>query len=257
MPAILATRDRQTMTLSMNRPERLNAVNEQLYSELIATLVEADADASVRAIVLTGSGRAFCVGADLKEHKAGSRSEQDQADYVALGQRACEQIQTMSTPVIAAVNGYALGAGAEMAIGADFLVIGAEAQMAFPEVSIGTFVGGGVTHRLPRLIGLRKATEVLFFGNRFTGRQAFDWGLANTVVPDESVLSAAQTMAAELARKAPLSMAMMKSELNRTDSLDDALEREASSLLEAMGTEDWAEGVEAFATRRAPVFKGW
>lgn len=256
MSTVLSTFHHGSLTLTLNRPDCLNAVSEEMYRELISELEKADAEQAVRAVILTGSGRAFCVGADLKAHGTGERSEEDRAEYVSLGQRVCEKLQMMSKPVIAAVHGYALGAGAEMAVSADFLIMGADAQMGFPEISIGTFVGGGVTHRLPRLVGLRKAIELLVLGKRFTGQQAVEWGLANAAVTNESVLAEAQGLAGDLIDKAPLSLARLKSSLRRSDPLETALDSEAENLLEIMKTEDWAEGVAAFAERRAPVFKG-
>jgi enoyl-CoA hydratase/carnithine racemase len=256
MPPVVVTTSGRSRTLALNRPDRLNAVSEELYETAIAELVAADADPDVRAVILTGTGRAFCVGADLKAHKSGTRSRDDQAHYLDLGQRVCEQIQTMDTPVVAAVNGYALGAGAEMAVSADFLVIAEDAQMGFPEISIGTFIGGGVSHRLPRLVGLRRATEMLLLGERFTGRQAYDWGLAHSAVPAATLLDAAHALAESLAAKAPLSLARMKAALRRNDPLDVVLKTEPQELLELMATRDWAEGVAAFAERRAPVFEG-
>lgn len=256
MEPVLTSLDDGFMTLTMNRPDRLNAVNEDLYRSLISALQAADADPAVRVIVLTGAGRAFCVGADLKTHSAGERNSADRAEYVDLGQQVCDQIQTMGKPVIAAVHGYALGAGAEMAISADFLIMGADAKMGFPEISIGTFVGGGVTHRLPRLIGLRRATEILVFGEQFSGEQAFEWGLANASVEGEIVLEEASRWAERLTTKAPISMAKLKAELGRNVSLNEALANEAGELLAVMNTQDWAEGVAAFAAHRAPIFRG-
>ncbi|MFE7724035.1 enoyl-CoA hydratase/isomerase family protein [Nocardia rhizosphaerihabitans] len=256
MTTVLVTRSGSTTTLALNRPERLNAVSEELYQALIDALVEADNDPQVRAVVLTGTGRAFCVGADLKAHKAGTRSPEEQAHYLDLGQKVCEQIQSMGTPVVAAVNGYALGAGAEMAVSADFLVIAEDAQMGFPEVSIGTFVGGGVTNRLPRLVGLRRATDMLVLGERFTGRQALNWGLAYAAVPGDELLDTAHALAETLATKAPLSLARMKAALRRNDPLEVAFETEPQELLALMATQDWAEGVAAFAEHRTPAFQG-
>ncbi|WP_052077745.1 enoyl-CoA hydratase/isomerase family protein [Rhodococcoides fascians] len=256
MSTVLATQRGSTTVLSLNRPDRLNAVSEDLYQTLIDQLVHADADTDTRAVVLTGTGRAFCVGADLKAHKSGRRTTEEQRHYLELGQRVCEQIQTMSTPVVAAVNGYALGAGAEMAVSADFLVIAHDAQMGFPEVSIGTFVGGGVTSRLPRLIGLRRATDLLVLGERFTGTEAHRWGLAHSAVPSEELLDSAIALADTLASKAPLSLARMKAALRRNDPLEVVLETEPQELLALMGSADWAEGVAAFAERRTPIFEG-
>ncbi|GCE41635.1 enoyl-CoA hydratase/isomerase family protein [Rhodococcus sp. USK10] len=256
MTTVLATRSGSTATLALNRPDRLNAVSEELYQTLIDELVAADSDPDVRAVVITGAGRAFCVGADLKAHKSGTRSREEQARYLDLGQRVCEQIQSMDTPVVAAVNGYALGAGAEMAVSADFLVVAEDAQLGFPEVSIGTFVGGGVTNRLPRLVGLRRATDMLILGERFTGAEAVEWGLAHSAVAADALLDAAHALADTLAGKAPLSLARMKAALRRNDPLDVVLETEPQELLALMGTQDWAEGVAAFAERRTPIFQG-
>ncbi|WP_327112385.1 enoyl-CoA hydratase/isomerase family protein [Nocardia sp. NBC_01730] len=256
MSTVLVSRSGSTATLVLNRPERLNAVSAEMYRTLVDELNAADFDPNIRCVVLTGTGRAFCVGADLKAHKSGTRTPAEQAHYVELGQRACEQIQTMGTPVVAAVNGYALGAGAELAVSADFLVMAENAQMGFPEVSIGTFVGGGVTNRLPRLVGLRRATDMLILGERFTGRQALEWGLAHAVVPEDLLLGSAQALAETLAAKAPLALTRMKAALRRDDPPDVAFATEPRELLELMATRDWAEGVAAFAERRTPIFEG-
>jgi enoyl-CoA hydratase len=231
-------------------------VSGELYQSLYTALVDLDADPNVRAVVLTGSGRAFCVGADLKAHSEGTRSFGDRAEYVRLAQQVCRQIQTMSTPVVAAVNGYALGAGAEMAVSADFLVATVDAVLGFPEVNIGSFVGGAITQRLPRLIGLRKATELLLLGEQFTGRQAAACGLAYIAVPANQLLDTATSLAQMLAAKAPLSLGRLKTALREGLSLEETLEMEADVLLTIMNSNDWAEGVAAFAQRRSPVFSG-
>lgn len=256
VPAVLAERRGSILILTLNRPDRLNAVSEALYRNLVTALRAAQADADIRCVVLTGAGRAFCVGADMKEHNAGTRSPAQRRHYVQLGQDVCRLIQTIPVPVVAAVHGYALGAGAELAVSSDFLVMAEEAQMGFPEVSIGTFVGGGVTHRLPRLVGLRRATDLLFLGERFTGAQALEWGLAHSTAPADRLRGAALELADRLAAKAPLSMARMKATLHRADPVDVAFDTEPQALLALMGTADWAEGVAAFAERREPVFRG-
>ena len=256
MPVVIAERHGAVLRITLNRPERLNAVSEELYIAVLEALTEADADPAVRCVLLTGAGRAFCVGADLKAHAEGTRSENDRKDYIDLGQRVCAQIQRMDTPVIASVHGYALGAGAEMAVSADFLVIATDAQMGFPEVSIGTFVGGGITYRLPRLVGLRRATEMLVLGERFTGAQAAEWGLPYAAVAPDQLDGVADKLASALAAKAPISLARMKKALLTATELDVALRDEATDLLAVMHTEDWAEGVRSFAERRTPVFSG-
>lgn len=256
MTTVVTTRSDDLMTLTLNRPDRLNAVSETMYETLIEQLTHADSAPEVRAVVITGAGRAFCVGADMKAHSSGTRDRSDRERYLLLAQTVCERIQTMNTPVVAAVNGYALGAGAEIAVSADFLVVASDARIGFPEVGLGTFVGGGVTHRLPRLVGLRRATELLLLGERFSGADAHAWGLAYLAVDSGSVVAAAQALAATLARKAPLSVGRMKQALRHNDSLDAALESEPHQILALMQTRDWAEGVAAFTERRAPRFEG-
>ncbi|MFC9897751.1 enoyl-CoA hydratase/isomerase family protein [Nocardia sp. NPDC127579] len=253
---VLVSRRGQTTVLTLNRPDRLNAVSEALYDTLLIALSAADSDPDVRCVILTGAGRAFCVGADLKAHAAGTRTRADQERYLTLAQDVCLEIQTMDTPTVAAVHGYALGAGAEMAVSADFLVMADDAQMGFPEVGLGTFVGGGVTHRLPRLVGLRRATDLLILGERFTGTQAAEWGLAHQAVAADDLMDSATALADSLAAKAPLSLARMKAALRRDDSLPVAFTSEPRELLALMDTSDWAEGVAAFTERRAPVFQG-
>jgi enoyl-CoA hydratase len=253
---VLTERRGHLLELTLNRPERLNAVSEQLYTALLQQLREAEADESVRTVLISGAGRAFCVGADLKSHATAQRSPQQLRDYISLGQAVCEQMQKMLTPVVAKVRGYALGAGAEMAVSADFLIMAADAQMGFPEASIATFVGGAVTYRLPRLVGLRRATELLLIGERFTGGDALQWGLAYAAPKPEELDAECGQLIDRLNRNAPLSMARMKRALRQNTELDAALQGEAQDLLEIMQTRDWAEGVAAFAERRQPTFTG-
>jgi enoyl-CoA hydratase len=243
--------------IRLNRPHRLNAVVQQLYDELNAALDRAESDRDVRVVLLTGEGRAFCVGADLKEHKAG-RSAFDRREYLRGEQTVCRRLMLLKQPVVAAVNGYALGAGAELAIASDFIVMSASARIGLPEIGIGAFLGGGVTWLLPRLVGLAKARELVFFGERLDGAEAVRIGLAARVFADEGFLDRAREFAARLCEKAPLSMQLAKEQLNlgAGRALDAVLIAELEAMMFCSTTKDWQEGIDAFAEKRPPVFHG-
>lgn len=244
--------------IRLNRPHRLNAVTQQLYDELNAALSAAEADRDLRVVLLTGEGRAFCVGADLKEHKAATRTAYDRRQYLQGEQTVCKRLLQMKKPVVAAVNGFALGAGAEVALASDFLLMAESAQIGLPEISIGNFLGGGVTWLLPRLVGLAKARELVFLGERIKGDEAVRIGLANRVLADEGFLDAARAFAARVASKAPLSMQLAKEQLNMSAerTLDACLIAELEGMTFVGTTRDWQEGVDAFAEKRSPVFRG-
>lgn len=255
---LIYNKHKMFVEIRFNRPHRLNAVVEQLYDELIVALRHAEADPDARAVLLTGEGRAFCVGADMKEHGSGARRKSQQRDYLQLANDACKSIFRLKKPVVAAINGYALGAGAEMACACDFVLIAESAEIGFPEVSIGTSVGGGVSQFLPRLVGLAKARELIFMGVRMDGVEAVRIGLALRAVADDQLQRAAVHFTSELTSKAPISMGLAKKLLNQSsdNQLDAQLRDELDGLLLCTTTEDWQEGVDAFAQKRTPRFKG-
>ncbi len=254
---IVYTRRDAVAEIRFNRPHRLNAVVEQFYSELLVAFEAAEGDHHVRVVLLTGEGRAFCVGADLKEHGRGKRTPRQQRDYLVLGNDVCRRIQHCPLPVVAAVNGFAAGAGAEMAISSDFVLMKESALLWLPEVSIGTFIGGGVSGILPRLVGLARARELIMTGRRIDGREAASIGLAIKAFSDDGFEAGVEEFVQTLAGKAPLSMRFAKEHLNDPGrTLETRLTTELEALRACMVTDDWQEGVNAFAEKRQPIFKG-
>jgi enoyl-CoA hydratase len=255
---LLVEHEEHLLVLTMNRPERLNAVSPLLYRALVDALRDAREDREVRAVVLTGAGRAFSAGADLKAHASDPLGEAERREYVALAQEANELLQALPRPVVAAVNGHAIGGGLEMALSSDFIVVAEAAKLRFPEVTIGTFLGGGVTRTLPARVGLAKARELLYLGEFFTGAEAAELGVADRALPQDRVLPEALELAGRLARKAPRSLAHAKRLLGLAPALDRRrlLDLEAEALLDIMGTRDWQEGLDAFHERREPEYTG-
>jgi enoyl-CoA hydratase len=257
-PPVLIEREDDLLTLTLNRPERLNAVSPPLYRELVAALSDAAGDQLIRAVVLTGSGRAFSVGADLKAHASEPLDEEGRRQYVEWAQEANWRLQMLPQPVVAAVNGHAIGGGLEMALSSDFMIVAEDAKLRFPEVSLGTFLGGGVTQTLAARVGLPRARELLLLGEFFSGADAADMGLADRAVPAARVVEEARELAARLARKAPRSLSRAKRLLNLAAGLPRrrVLDLEAEALLAIMGTRDWQEGLDAFREGREPEYTG-
>lgn len=255
---VLAAREGALLTLTLNRPHRLNAVNLPLYEKLVAELEAAEADSGIRCVIVTGSGRAFCAGADLKAHAETPMTEEERARYVRTAQRANHLIQTMGTPVVAAVNGHAIGAGLELALSADFAIVAEEAKLRLPEIALGTFLGGGVVYTLAERVGVLKARELVYLGDFFSGTEAAGMGVVNRALPAGEVLPAAHGLAARLARRAPIPLAEAKRLIGPAGNLsrEQALERERAALDEIFRTDDWAEGVAAFREGRAPDYRG-
>ena len=251
-------RQGRVVTLTLNRPDRLNAVSRPLYEALIAGLAEAEADPEVRCVVLTGEGRAFCAGADLKAHADAPPHPEERARYIDAAQEANALIQSMGTPVVAAVNGHAIGGGLELALSSDFMIVAEGAKLRLPEVALATFIGGGAAYTLAERVGVLKARELIYFGDFFSGAEAAELGIANRAVPSEQVLPVALEMAERLAGLAPLSLAAAKrligpaAERSRAETMD----QERAALDRIFGTTDWAEGVAAFHEGRTPQYRG-
>lgn len=207
--------DSGVCSITLNRPDSLNAMNRSLIDETANAFQQANADDNIRAIIFTGAGRAFCAGDDRHEHRH-PENEAEARDLVDAIQRATDEIVLGKKPVVGAINGWAVGGGFEWAINCDFPIWAKSARAFFPEISLNLFVTGGVTSLLPALVGLNKAREMLFFGERYDADTLLKLGVAWRVVEDESLIKEATMVARKLAGLPTLSTQAMKRVLNQT-----------------------------------------
>ncbi|MEX2238416.1 MAG: enoyl-CoA hydratase-related protein [Dehalococcoidia bacterium] len=247
-------------TLTLNRPEVLNALTEELLDDLAGILEAARGDNSVRALILTGAGRAFCAGQDLESIRGAYNG--GRPDFQALLQdhhhRALRAIRALEKPVIAAVNGVAAGAGMSFACACDLRVASNKARFTTAFTKIGLVPDGAMTYSLPRLVGLSKATELCLLSEMVSAEEALSIGLVNRVVPADDLLSAAGDLAGELAKGPTRAYGLTKKLLEAAMSreFDDLLSVEAKYQVEAGATEDHGNAVAAFLNKQPPVFQG-
>lgn len=206
--------DSGVRTIALNRPERLNAMNQQLMVDIARAFDEANTDPETRAIIFTGQGRAFCAGDDRKAHRQPANEEQAREAVDAV-QRATLAIVFGGKPVVGAINGWAVGGGFELATNCDFPIWAESARGFFPEVSLNAFVTGAVSSLLPALVGLNKAREMLFLGEQYDARTLLDLGVAWRVVADDRLLAEAHSVAEKLSALPPLAVRAMKRVLNQ------------------------------------------
>jgi enoyl-CoA hydratase len=242
----------------LNRPHRLNAMVPQLMRDLHQAFQAAARDPAVRVVILSGEGRAFCAGDDLKESAQGHGGVAEIRAFVDEIQQVTTDMKTMDKPIIGAIHGYAVGGGCELALGCDLVVAADDAKFGFPETGVALFVTGGVTHFLPRAVGLAKAKELIMAGEFFDGREAERLGLVNRAVPKAEVLAAAEALARKLMEKAPISIALTKVALEAGVQSDraTAMALETVSTVTCFLTEDAREGARAFVEKRAPRYSG-
>jgi len=246
--------DERTALVRLNRPQQLNALNGQVMDELCRALEELDRDEGVRAIVVTGNERAFAAGADIGEMATATPVDMLRSNRIGQWDR----VRRISKPVIAAVNGWALGGGCELAMTLDLIIAGEGARFGQPEINIGVIPGAGGTQRLTRAIGKSRAMEMILTGEPMGAKEARDRGLAARVVPDELVVEDALTLAAQIATKSPIALRLAKEAVNASYEmgLTDALAHERRLFYLLFASEDQKEGMAAFLEKRAPDFTG-
>jgi enoyl-CoA hydratase len=251
---LMLDREAGTRIITLNRPERLNAINYQLTVDLENALREIEEDDEARVVILTGAGRGFCAGADTKEML------DPNARDLPIGKRYnfFNKLEDIEKPVIAAINGACNGGGLELGLCCDFRIASENAHFGLGEIKLGLIPAGGGTARLPRLIGPGLAKEFLYFGDRTSAQEAHRIGLINRVVPAGELMDEARRWASELAERAPLSLKMIKSCVNQGMQMDllGAIDYEAKCMATLMNTEDRMEGTRAFVEKRKPQFKG-
>lgn len=242
--------------ITMNRPEVLNALNMETLSELDAAFSAADNDESVKAIVLTGSGKAFIAGADITMHKECTALEG--REVAVFGQKIFSKIENLGKPVIAAINGFALGGGCELAMSCDIRVASETARFGQPEVNLGIIPGWGGTQRMPRLIGKGRAKYFILTGEIFNAEEAYRIGLVDKVVPATDLLSKAKMIAQAIASKGPVAVRIAKAAINNGVNMDleSGIAYEAEAYTTSFSSMDRIEGVKAFLEKRKPNFTG-
>ena len=253
--AIEISKNNHIGTLTINRPDSLNAMNREVLIEFINGLKKIQSDKEIRVIIITGSGeKAFIAGADIKLMQKMNREEA--FDFANLGQELANLIEKSAKPVIAAVNGYALGGGCEIALSCHLRIASDNAIFAQPEVKIGLLPGWGGTQRLPRIIGRGLANEIILTGRNVTAKEALDIGLVNKVVPQEELMNTCFDIANMILKNSPNAIAesIKLIRLAAGTKLKKGLSKEAKSFSELFETEETVEGLTAFVEKRPPKF---
>lgn len=244
-------------TITINRPQALNALNDKVLSELKKAFHDIQKNAELRAVIITGSGeKAFVAGADIVAMQ--NMSVVEATTFVQNGHRTMSAIENCSIPVIAAVNGFALGGGLELALSCDFIYASKNAKLGLPEVNLGIFPGFGGTQRLPRLIGRNKAKELIYTAKMLSAEDAFNWGIVNKVTEAADLMTEVKKSVDQMLKKGPIALAQVKRVINEGSDLplNSGLAVEELSFPGIFATEDKAEGVKAFIEKREAKFIG-
>ncbi|GFZ32534.1 short-chain-enoyl-CoA hydratase [Clostridium zeae] len=242
--------------VTINRPKALNALNSETLKDIDTVVSELEKDKEVYAVILTGAGeKSFVAGADISEMK--DLNEEQGREFGALGNKVFRRLEVLDKPVIAAISGFALGGGCELAMACDIRIASVKAKFAQPESGLGITPGFGGTQRLPRIVGLGKAKELIYTGDIINAEEALRIGLVNKVVALESLMDEAKALANKIAQNAPIAVKLCKDAIDRgmQVSIDEAIVIEAEDFGKCFATEDQKEGMTAFVERREKNFK--
>ena len=254
---IIYEKNEGVATITLNRPEALNAFTKDVVEEILHALEDVKTDEAVRVVVLTGAGeKAFSAGADIKAMVGMTALKARELSF--MGEKLCVGLENLEKPVIAAINGYALGGGLEVAMSCDLRIASENAKMGQTEINIGLIPGWGGTQRLTRLVGMTKAKELVFTGRIIDAKTAEQIGIVNMVVPADKFRETVSQFAKDLASKAPVALKVAKALINKGSDigLESALALEREGFGVVGSSEDLKEGVSAFTEKRKPVFKG-
>ena len=250
-------REESIGTITLNRPEQMNALGTHLINQLSNLLDEIAKDDGIRVVILAGNERFFCVGADISEISKINTAVKAHAFFSNI-QSFFNKVAEFEKPVIAAISGFALGGGCELALACDLRIAADNAKLGLPEIKLGIIPGGGGTQRLTRIIGITKTKELLYTGDSIDAKEALSMGLINKVTPVKSLIDESKKMASKIATKPPFAMKMAKHAVNGGINMDikSAIAYEARCLEILFSTEDMKEGVNAFIEKRKPYFNG-
>ncbi len=254
---IITAQEGPAFIVTLNRPERRNAISIQMMEEIVSAVRSADTESSVRAVIITGGTEYFSAGADLND-AIQVKSAAQGLEYFQRWHRLNSALETLGKPVIAAVEGFCVTGGCEMALACDIRVAAEGASFAITSSRIGTVAGAGGTQRLPRIVGIAKALELMFSAESISAPEAYRIGLINRLVPSGKALDEAKAMVAAYQKRAPLSLAFIKRAVHRGIQMDltSALDFETFLVTTIYGTEDKQEGISAFLQKREANFKG-
>jgi len=253
---VIITREESVGMITLNRPEALNALNDELIDELHQAVNIVSADEQTKVLIITGNDKAFCAGGDIKTMI--NMDPLQMKEYLIPIHAVFNKIAELPKPTIAAISGFAFGGGVELSLTCDFRIAAGNAKFGFPEINLGIFPAAGGSQRLPRLVGATKAKELMFTGDTIDASTAFSIGLVNQVVSQEEFMNSVERLAKKLSNKPPVAIKMLKQAIHaglNTD-MNTGLTIEVEKICNLFATEDQKEGMAAFIERRKPDFKG-